>query len=92
MPLDATKLVRLLNDHEPNMPGFYLEGLIIEVLNTLGRAHGYGAVAQMAQWIREVQCDRNPEPFAEFKEKRFKQMNRKLPDDWNELIYEAKKW
>lgn len=82
------QLNTLLNSWPEGAIGHDVEQFIIEALNHYGKTIGYGALNQLAEFLRQIQCDHTSEQAASLKRNRFAALGWKLPDDFEEVAKE----
>ena len=64
--------------------GHAIDQRTIAALDRLGRDIGYGALAQMAQWMYEIRCHGNQENAATLKRERFNALGWPLPEGFEQ--------
>ena len=87
--LTLNELDILLNPWPPETVGAEKGRALILQLNALGEQYGYGILAQMAEFIKQVQLFSNPAGAAAFKRERSTLMGWLLPTGFEEVASKA---
>lgn len=83
-PYTLAELDALLNGWSDRTMGNTTDAEAIRRLDEIGAAIGYGALAQLAQWLYEIQCHRDPTAAARMNRERFAALGWPLPPGFNE--------
>jgi hypothetical protein len=75
----------LINGWEEGTLGHEEQRQAIAALDILGKRLGYGALAQIAQWLYEVQCHDDPKKAIFMKRERFHSLGWNLPERFEEV-------
>lgn len=84
--LTPKELSILVNSWPEHTLGHSMDSDAICKLDEIGAKIGYGALAQLAQWIREIQCDRNCANVVALKTSRFKYLGWPLHPDFPNVV------
>lgn len=79
------ELNTILNSWPEGCNGHEQDRALIEQLDDLGSAAGYGWLAQLAQYLYEIQCHGTPDRAAAMKRSRFGSLGWQLPADFDEV-------